>query len=292
MDEDIKRETGARKLRARWPALVSAVAATLAVSACGGARASVPLLSGSAPAVASAPAPPHIGEAGYCQDGTLSVDPAAQQAAVTALVSFVASWPPAAGDHEAGTAPVPALSLKVRKVMGQSSIGLEGQVADVEIPAVPGVIPKPAITDPNYIDGSAVFQAQAVAFDKAVAPGGPVRAAADAGANRISHADWSAPESEIAGCFEGLARTTSGPNRRLAALTDLDQNQAPQQGAADLSGATILVFHVGTDVKRMKAQEDAFKAQWKAQGAVDVQFAAPETIAQLLPAFFRTGRTS
>ena len=181
------------------------------LAGCGGSKATESLSETTVPVATAAPEAATIGARGFCGDGTDSVNPAALESAVASLAATVEGWVPAGGNHAAGTAPVPALSLMVRKVRSGSSVGLEGQVADVEIPAVPGVIPQPDVTDPGYLDLTAAFQSQSAAFDAAVGAGGSSRTGADTGAALIRKADWTAPQSEIAGCLEGLARITDGP---------------------------------------------------------------------------------
>jgi hypothetical protein len=242
-------------------------------------------LAGSTTSAPEAVASAGVVTAGVCIDGTGSVDPLAVTSMVDTVASAVTTWMPQPVDPVAEQAPVPGLSMPVRKVMAESSLGLAGEITFVDLVPVPGVVAEPAL-DAGYVDA-------AEARDRQAADAATIRqdnqAKADQAAGLLRATDWSAGSSEIYGCVEQLGRTTHAPTRNFVVLTDLAQTDVPQTGTADLSGARILVVHVGDQVAEIAAQQGTALAQWRSQNAADVQFVGPEEISRVVPVWLRTG---
>jgi len=204
--------------------------------------------------------------------------------AIDALAEMVQNWVPAPADRTRGSNPVPGLELEVRKVLGGSSLAAAGELARVSIPGVPGVISKPAVSDDGYVEKVRAWRDQVRAADAATSR---ARAEAKEGAAAIRGADWSSGRSEIAGCPEALALTTTGPRRVWVLVSDLRQNEPPQVGLGDLTDARILIVQVCVEAQGCLDQQHQWSRALSDRGAARVAYARPEQLHSALSSWFR-----
>jgi hypothetical protein len=265
----------------RTAGLVLVIAVTAVATACS-VGPSEPLVA--TEVAVEAPGPPMTISGGACIDTTDSMPPEVAARVIDSLAALVQNWVPPAGDRTAGSAAVPGLDLRVRKVLGDSSLALAGEVRHVTIPGVPPVMAKPAVNEDGYIEKVRAWRGQVQAADEATEKA-RVRSQAEAAAIRA--ADWSSTRSEIAGCLEGLALTTRGPSRAWILVSDLEQNEPVQVGLADLEGARVLIVQACDKAKLCIDQQLRWSQALSDRGAAQVAFARAEQAGEALAAWLR-----
>ncbi len=233
------------------------------------------------------PAPPETIRGGVCIDGTGSMNSSVIERGIEAVAQAVEGWVPIVVNDAAGSAPMPALDLVVRKVMGESSLSMDGQVTHVQIPGVPGAMGKPKVGEPGFAQLSIarIDQNNAVSrmADQAA------RYAADE-AGKIRGADWSSGGSEISGCIEALALVVPGPGiRRFILVSDLNQTAPEQVGMARFDGVRLLVVHDCIVASQCIEQSNAWSAALRSRGADTVEFSRPENAVHDIAAWLHTG---
>lgn len=252
------------------PSATSGTTSTTTVPCAGGVEAA-------AAAVCGDPEPPPPGTValGICADASGSMPPDVLAGAVTTMSDAVAAWPgtPPA-DPEEGADGRLGLDLTARRITA-SSFTSTGLVLRAHIPPVPSVSPRPAVSDPDFVELNRRWRDQR---DAAASGLTTAQNAAAGASNSLRSASFESDGSRISGCVAALAQSLPAASRRAVfVISDLMETGADQI-AGDLQGAPVMVVQPCEDPVPCQERADRFGQALAAMGAGPVTFIRPEAL--------------
>ena len=239
--------------------------------------------------IVAAPTPeaiaPETVNAAGCIDGTKSVPRPARRLVLAALTTTVEDWFTDVSVDK-GSPPQAGLHLALRKVVADSSLAADAEVARVTLDGVPGVPPPPALDAANIAARAEQRKlAEATASALAEARQEAATAAAD-----LEQVDWTGASSEIYGClFAASLSVPAGGVRRVFLVSDLAQTDPPQRALHRFEDAAVLVIDACTKARVCAKRERALRADasWSSALARSRSYAPRTRVSPSLPSCIR-----
>lgn len=240
--------------------------------------------------------PSHTVNARVCADATGSTSDSMPQFGPTMradLADAIRGWTHPAAVDPSGSAPVnptgtaaqPGLSLQMRWVNTDPLADMNALT--VTVPAVPGLVPEPAVTSPTFVTDDQAWQTAATGAQHATQS---AIDAATAAAQRVATLGWPDGNSGISACITALIQDLPPGHDALLVASDGEENEPPQI-AGNLHGAAVLWIMPcpSGNAAHCAALQRSWQDVLTKLGATSVRFVRPETATAVLFATFLKG---